>query len=108
MGVLLFIVFGAVVGLVAREVLAGKQERDLLTTDIISIVGSFAGALVSNLVTGHDAAHFHAAGVVGSVIGAALALLGAGELLRRRALVQSRAPGSEQVVGTCSAGRSPG
>ena len=86
MAILLFIVFGTVIGLVARAIMPGEQKGDLLMADVLGIAGSFTGVFVTNLAAGHQAMHFHAAGLAGNAIGALFVLFVAGGLLRRRAL----------------------
>lgn len=87
MGILLFIVFGLVVGFLARALLPGRQSMGLLMTAGLGIAGSFIGGFLVSLVTDHRVTDFHTAGVIGSVVGAILLLLIAGRFTRGRALV---------------------
>lgn len=86
MGILLFIVFGFVVGLIARAIMPGDQKMGLLMTAGLGIAGSFVGGFLVSLVTSHRVTDLHTAGIIGSVIGALVVLFVAGGLLRRRSL----------------------
>lgn len=87
MGILLFIVFGFIVGLLARGLMPGEQRMGLLMTTGLGIAGSFMGGFLVSLVTSHRLTDFHTAGLIGSVIGAMVVLLVAGGLYGRRAIV---------------------
>lgn len=87
MGILLFIVFGFIVGLLARWLMPGEQRMGLLMTTGLGIAGSFMGGFLVSLVTSHRVTDFHTAGLIGSVIGAMVVLLIAGGLHGRRAIV---------------------
>ena len=87
MGILLFIVFGFVAGLLARALMPGEQRMGLVMTTGLGIAGSFMGGFLVSLVTEHRVLDFHAAGLIGSVIGAVVVLFIAGGLNGRRALV---------------------
>lgn len=86
MGILFFLVFGFVVGLLARALMPGEQRMGIVMTTILGVIGSFIGGFLSSLFTNHRVTDFHTAGVIGSVIGALIVLFAAGGLLRRRAL----------------------
>ena len=87
MGILLFIIFGLVVGFVARALLPGRQSMGVAMTAILGMIGSLVGGLVGNLLAGRPAFDLHAAGFIGSVI-CSLALLAVlGMSGRRRSLV---------------------
>jgi uncharacterized membrane protein YeaQ/YmgE (transglycosylase-associated protein family) len=87
MGLLLFILFGLVVGLLARAIMPGQQRMGLLMTTGLGIVGSFIGGFLSSLVTDRRITDLHTAGLIGSIIGAIAVLFVAGALSRRRAYV---------------------
>jgi uncharacterized membrane protein YeaQ/YmgE (transglycosylase-associated protein family) len=86
MGILLFIVFGFVVGLLARAIMPGDQKMSLLATTGLGVAGSFIGGLIGSLFTHNRVSDFNTAGLIGSVIGALLLMLAVGGLTRRRAL----------------------
>lgn len=87
MGLLLFILFGLVVGLLARAIMPGQQRMGLLMTTGLGIVGSFIGGFVASLFTNHRITDLHTVGLIGSVLGAIAVLFVAGALSRRRAYV---------------------
>lgn len=89
MGILAWIVFGFVVGLVARAILPGNQKMGFLMTTAIGIVGSLAGGALGNLFTHHAVGEPAGAGFIGSVIGAILLMVVVGAVTggRRRAIV---------------------
>jgi len=72
-GVVSFLVFGLVAGLVARAVTPGRQAIGCLPTVAVGIVGAFLGGLIGDVVLGRrvhfgwDLGPFLLA-VVGSVI----------------------------------------
>jgi uncharacterized membrane protein YeaQ/YmgE (transglycosylase-associated protein family) len=85
MAILVFIVFGFVVGLIARALMPGRQSMGFIMTALLGIAGSFAGGFVGNLMSGRDASAFTPAGIIGSVAGALLVLAVLGGLARRTA-----------------------
>lgn len=69
MSLLIFLVFGFVVGLIARAIMPGTQKMGIVRTTLIGAAGSFIGGLIGNLISG-DALRVHSAGWIGSIIGA--------------------------------------
>ena len=53
MGILSFLLFGLVAGLVARMVTPGRQAIGCLPTIAVGIVGAFLGGLIGDVVFGH-------------------------------------------------------
>ncbi len=74
MSFLTFILFGLVVGFIARALLPGRQSMGLLLTAVVGMIGSFLGGLVGNVLSGERLGDLHAAGLIGSVLGAMLLL----------------------------------
>lgn len=74
MGLLMFLVFGFVVGLIARFLMPGTQSLGILKTTLVGAAGSFFGGLLGNVISGDALGRVHAAGWIGSVIGALLLL----------------------------------
>ena len=70
-----WIVFGLIVGAIARLALPGAQRMSLGATILLGVGGSLVGGLVGNLLVRNPAMHLHAAGLVGSVIGALVLLM---------------------------------
>ena len=70
-----WIVFGLVVGFIARAITPGSQAMSIPATILLGVAGSFVGGLIGNLLAGYDALHLHAAGFIGSVLGAIAVLV---------------------------------
>ena len=87
MGIIVFIIFGLIVGFVARALLPGRQSMGVAMTAGLGMVGSIVGGLFGNLLAGRPLFDLHAAGFIGSVLCsiALLAAIAAGS--RRRGLV---------------------
>jgi uncharacterized membrane protein YeaQ/YmgE (transglycosylase-associated protein family) len=86
MGIIAWIVFGFIVGLIARAVVPGKQGMGFVMTTLLGVAGSLVGGLVASALTGGSATGFHATGFIGSLIGAVVLLVVAGMVMgpRRR------------------------
>jgi uncharacterized membrane protein YeaQ/YmgE (transglycosylase-associated protein family) len=85
MAIVLFVLFGLIIGLVARALMPGRQSMGLLMTALLGIAGSFVGGFLVSLITDNRVTDLNTAGVIGSVIGAVLVLLVVGRLGSRRA-----------------------
>ena len=84
MGILFFLLFGLVVGLIARAIMPGEQRMGWMMTAVLGVVGSFVGGFLVSLFTNHRVTDFHTAGAIGSVVGALIVLFVAGGLFTRR------------------------
>lgn len=71
------IVVGLIAGALARLIVPGKQDISIPMTILLGIVGSFVGGFLGYLLFHKDSADgfLQPAGIVGSVIGAIIALL---------------------------------
>ena len=81
-----FVVFGLVVGVVARLLVPGRQELSLGMTVLLGVVGSVIGGVVANALGTGDVLELN---IIGSIvaIAASVVLVVIGErtgLLRRR------------------------
>jgi uncharacterized membrane protein YeaQ/YmgE (transglycosylase-associated protein family) len=83
MAILVFILFGFIVGLIARALMPGRQKLGFLMTTMVGVVGSFLGGLIGSLISGHGLTDLTPAGLIGSIIGALLVLALMGPLARR-------------------------
>lgn len=72
--ILAWLVFGFIVGAVARAIYPGPQPMGFLGTSLLGIVGSVVGGVVANLVVGAPVLAFHTVGLIGSIVGALLVL----------------------------------
>jgi uncharacterized membrane protein YeaQ/YmgE (transglycosylase-associated protein family) len=87
MGLLAFIVFGLIIGLIARAVMPGRQSMGLVATALLGMAGSFVGGLVGSLIYGGRMFELHSAGIIGSILGALLVMFLVGMGGRRHASV---------------------
>jgi uncharacterized membrane protein YeaQ/YmgE (transglycosylase-associated protein family) len=85
MGIILFLVFGLVVGFIARAIMPGTQKMSLIATMVLGVVGSFIGGFIGALLTDSQVLDFNTAGLIGSIVGALLAMVVAGSTFGRGA-----------------------
>ncbi len=74
MSILLFIIFGLVIGLLARAILPGRQSMGVVATTLLGVVGSFVGGMIGNLLSSRPVFDMHPSGFIGSLIGALVVL----------------------------------
>ena len=67
-----WVIFGLVVGLIARGIVPGEQPMGLFRTMLLGVAGSFIGGLVGYFIVGGSL--IQSSGWIGSIIGA-IALL---------------------------------
>lgn len=75
--IVFLLVIGLIVGFIARALVPGSDPMGILGTIVLGIVGSFVGGFLGYVLLhkdGQDGA-FQPAGLVGSIIGAVIALL---------------------------------
>ena len=77
MWIILMIIIGLVAGALARLVVPGDDPMGILGTLVLGLVGSVIGGFLGYLLFGRDLEDgaFQTAGVVGSFVGAVIALL---------------------------------
>ena len=70
-------IFGVIAGAIARLLVPGRDPMGCLGTMVLGIVGSFVGGFLGYLIFGtdFDEGAFQPSGLIGSVIGAVVALL---------------------------------
>lgn len=83
MYLLAFLVFGLIVGLIARAVTPGSQQMGLLSTILLGIGGSLLGGILGNLFFGGRWDQPVAAGWIGSILGSVLLLAAFGHSYMR-------------------------
>ncbi len=71
------IVIGLIAGFIARALVPGRDPMSVLATMVLGIIGSFIGGFLGYVLTHHDATDgaFQASGIIGSILGAVVALL---------------------------------
>lgn len=70
---LCWIVFGLIIGAVARAIMPGRQDMSLVMTAVLGIAGSFVGGFVAGLIF-PGASLLHPAGWIMSLVGALIVL----------------------------------
>ena len=77
MSVIWFLLFGLIIGFIARALFPGRQNMGLAPTTLLGCAGSLVGGFIGNLLGGTvgQPGTTSTAGFFGSVVGA-LALLG--------------------------------
>jgi uncharacterized membrane protein YeaQ/YmgE (transglycosylase-associated protein family) len=84
MSLILFLIFGLIVGLLARALMPGRQKMGVLMTVTLGTLGSFLGGLLASLFSDSQPLRIHAAGLIGSLIGAMAILSFASIMYRNR------------------------
>lgn len=69
-----FIVFGLIVGLIARAILPGKQHIGLLWTLVLGVVGSVIGGTIANALGSGDIMELNVIGSISAIIAAVVLL----------------------------------
>ena len=86
-----FLIFGLIVGLLARAIFPGPQPMGWLATAVLGMVGSLLGGLVGHALWGSTTADsgmgFTPGGLISSIIGAIVVLWAYLALTRRRRTV---------------------
>jgi uncharacterized membrane protein YeaQ/YmgE (transglycosylase-associated protein family) len=86
---ILFILFGLVVGLIARALMPGAQPMGFILTAVLGIAGSFVGSYIGGLVQGEGdvVAHTDPYNWIGAVLGSLLLLFLYGMVAGRKTSV---------------------
>ena len=75
MGLILFVIFGFIVGLVARALMPGRDPMGWIATTLLGIVGSLVGWGIGRLIGFyHSTRGMHPAGFIMSLLGAVVLL----------------------------------
>jgi uncharacterized membrane protein YeaQ/YmgE (transglycosylase-associated protein family) len=85
MSILMFILFGLIVGFLARAIMPGRQSMGWVATALVGVAGSFLGGVIGNLLSGAPLLDLHSSGFIGSIVGALVVLAIMGFAGRRRA-----------------------
>jgi uncharacterized membrane protein YeaQ/YmgE (transglycosylase-associated protein family) len=73
-GIIVWLVIGLLAGFIARALVPGNDSMGVGGTLLLGLVGSLVGGFLGNLLFQGDL-DIEAAGIIGSVIGAVIALL---------------------------------
>lgn len=84
MAVIGWLIFGFVVGLVARFLMPGRQPMGFVLTTLLGVAGSFVGGYIGTLVSGHALDTANPSGWIGAIVGALLLLFLYGMMAGRR------------------------
>ena len=76
MGIISWLIFGLVIGAVARFIMPGAQNMGWLMTIGLGVVGSFAGGAISTLIFTSSDSLVQPGGWIMSIIGAIIVLYG--------------------------------
>ncbi|CAN5641440.1 GlsB/YeaQ/YmgE family stress response membrane protein [soil metagenome] len=74
MNILLWILFGALVGWIASIIMRTNAEQGALGNIVVGIIGAFIGGMIANTMLGAGFEAFTLAGFVFSVLGAVILL----------------------------------
>ena len=77
MGIILLLIIGAIAGFIARAIVPGSDPMGVVGTIVLGVVGSFIGGFLGAVLFGKDAIAglLQPSGIIGSIIGAMIALL---------------------------------
>ena len=82
------IIIGLIAGALARLIVPGRDPMGVVGTIVLGIVGSFVGGFLGYLIHhASDNGAFQTSGIIGSVVGAVIALLIWRAVQSRRAAV---------------------
>ena len=84
MGIIGWLIFGLIVGALARLLVPGRDPMGWIGTIALGLAGSVVGGLLANLLFNDESV-----GLVGSVIGAVIVLLVYNSLRRNRGYARS-------------------
>ena len=75
--IIVMIIVGAIAGYIARLVVPGPDPMGVIGTIVLGVIGSFVGGFLGYLIFHKDATAgaLQPAGIIGSIIGAIVALL---------------------------------
>ena len=75
--ILYLLAMGLIAGFIARALVPGRDSMSIGATILLGIVGSFIGGFIGYALTREDGDEgaFQASGIIGSIVGAVIALL---------------------------------
>lgn len=75
MSIIGFIIVGLIAGFLARAIVPGDDSMGIIATIVLGMVGSLVGGFLGNLIF-DQGLDISAAGIIGSIIGAIIVLIG--------------------------------
>jgi uncharacterized membrane protein YeaQ/YmgE (transglycosylase-associated protein family) len=84
MAILSWIVFGLVVGIIAKLLMPGKDPGGFIVTMLLGIAGSLIGGFIGRALTGGSPGQSAGAGYIMSIVGAIILLALYRMMVRRR------------------------
>ena len=86
-----FLIFGLIVGLLARAIYPGKQPMGWLGTSVLGMIGSLVGGLIGHAIWGGNSAAdgswgFTPGGLISSIVGAIIVLFAYMALMGRKSV----------------------
>jgi uncharacterized membrane protein YeaQ/YmgE (transglycosylase-associated protein family) len=85
MAIVGWIIFGFIVGAIARFLMPGDQPMGIILTILLGVAGSFAGGYVGSLVSGGSLDMAKPSGWIGAVLGALVLLFLYGLMTKKKA-----------------------
>lgn len=74
MGIIVWLIIGLIAGFIARALVPGSDSMGVVGTLVLGLIGSLVGGFLGNLFVDGQM-DISPAGIIGSIIGAILALL---------------------------------
>ena len=79
MSIIGFLIFGLVIGLIARAIFPGRQQMGWLSTAVLGMIGSLVGGLIGHALFGGSSTAdgtwgFTPGGWISSIVGAVIVL----------------------------------
>jgi uncharacterized membrane protein YeaQ/YmgE (transglycosylase-associated protein family) len=86
MNIVYMIIFGFIIGVIARFLMPGPQPMGIILTTLLGVAGSFLGGYLGYLLHGGEEGITSPspAGWIGSIIGAAILLFAYGLLTKKK------------------------
>lgn len=73
MGIIAFILLGVVAGYLGRLIMPGRQQLGFVATALLGMAGSVVGGVLGSVISG-EGLQLGTAGLIGSIVGVAIAL----------------------------------
>lgn len=74
MDIVYWLLIGLIAGFIARALVPGRDDMGMLGTLVLGLIGSLVGGFLGSLITSNDG-DFSPSGLIGSILGAVIALL---------------------------------